>query len=132
MSVSVLLVEDDELLREGLATLFESKGHTVFTAQDGEEGLRLAHERRPDVIVSNLNMPRMDGLTLLSALRGDHMAHVPFVLISADARHVRKVEATGHDPDAFFAKPFDAEAVVEEAVTLAQKRKGSLDGSPSS
>src|SRR4051794_12196476 len=73
MNISVLLIDDFPLLRQGFATALElDPGLTIVgQAQDGEEGLRLAHTQRPDVVVLDLHMPGMGGMSVLERLRSE-------------------------------------------------------------
>src|SRR5438105_1014256 len=97
---NVLIVEDEEPLLEILADVTRDLGHTVITAQDGDEALRLARKKAPDLIVSDYMMPRRSGVELLHALRAEAaLAEIPFVMMSA-ARPVERAEATR-----FLAKP---------------------------
>ncbi len=69
MSKKILIVEDDELLAKILYSSLKEGGYLVYIAYDGAEALSLAKEKQPDLILSDLNMPRMDGLTMLNKLR---------------------------------------------------------------
>ena len=65
----LLIVEDDELLRDGLQTQLEQAGHIVATAQDGEVALSLLDEQRFDGVVLDIGLPKIDGMTLLMLIR---------------------------------------------------------------
>jgi two-component system OmpR family response regulator len=65
----VLIIEDDELLREIYSTKFELEGFAVGTARDGKEGLMAAHTQAPDIILVDMIMPRMSGLDFLRAYK---------------------------------------------------------------
>lgn len=71
MKEKVLLVEDEDALAQVLSIKLEREGFTVFRAKDGEEGLEVATREHPDVILLDIIMPKMDGLTMLSRLRKD-------------------------------------------------------------
>ena len=86
----VLIVEDDEAARVGLTELVRTWGFTVEAAADGEQAMAAVTSFRPTIIVSDLVMPRMDGLQLLAAL-GDDLAHVYFVLLTAPATMLPRV-----------------------------------------
>ncbi len=68
MSVDVLIIDDEALFREDLATLLEAEGFSCATAEDGERGLAKAEEKRPDVVLTDLVMPGMDGLEVVRRL----------------------------------------------------------------
>lgn len=80
----VLLVEDNDLIRSDLATILDMEGFDVVEAVNGREGLERLATTRPDVILSDLMMPEMDGYDLLTAVRTNGTrAAVPFVVLSA-------------------------------------------------
>lgn len=85
MSKTILVVDDDKLIREGLTALLRNAGQTVLEAADGKEGLAVALGQHPDLIVSDVRMPNMTGLEMIDALRGDDWGkHVPVVVLTND------------------------------------------------
>jgi CheY-like chemotaxis protein len=105
----VLIVDDDPDVRSALGEILASEGCAVTEAGDGWEGLRVAREERPDLILLDLMMPRMDGFQFRTAQRGDAaIASIPVVVISgsdADA-------GQGFGAAAYLHKPFDLGALV--------------------
>ena len=80
----ILLVEDDTDTRYALAMLFELEGFEVIPAADGQEAYLLAATRQPDLIVTDINMPRVNGLELIRLIKRDgQLAGVPIVAMSA-------------------------------------------------
>jgi two-component system chemotaxis response regulator CheY len=80
----ILIVDDDASVRSGLTTLLEAVGHEVFTAADGEEALTVLRRDRADLVVLDLNMPVMDGLTFrLQQLLDPDLADIPVIVLSA-------------------------------------------------
>jgi CheY-like chemotaxis protein len=80
----ILLAEDDSDTRYALALLFEMEGFEVVTAADGEEAYDQAVNERPDVIVTDINMPKMNGLDLIEKVRKDaRIDKIPIVAVSA-------------------------------------------------
>ena len=79
---SLMVIDDDPELLAMLQDLFRGRGFDVMTAPDGEEGLRLSQERRPDLIILDIFMPRMNGLEVLASLRRAHPA-LPVIVMSA-------------------------------------------------
>ncbi|MFH1170936.1 MAG: response regulator [bacterium] len=69
MSKTILIVEDEKPLRDALRYTFEAEGFEIITAGDGEEGLAKALKRKPDCILLDIIMPKMDGMTMLKKLR---------------------------------------------------------------
>ena len=79
---SLMVIDDDPDLLAMLQDMFRGRGFDVMTAPDGEEGLRLSRERRPDLIILDIFMPRMNGLEVLASLRRAHPA-LPVIVMSA-------------------------------------------------
>ena len=88
---TILVIEDDRALREGLALNFELHGYQVETAADGEEGMRKAFDIRPDLIVLDIMLPGWSGLDILAELR-DRRRDVPVLILSARGTTDNKVE----------------------------------------
>ena len=102
----VLVVEDDEAVREGLVELLGARGYEVSSATQGEEALERLREFRPDVVLLDLVMPVMDGLSFLAEKNQRPMlAGIPVVAMTA---HADGSGALERDVDALVSKPFDA------------------------
>ncbi|MBI2567640.1 MAG: SpoIIE family protein phosphatase [Candidatus Schekmanbacteria bacterium] len=108
-SSRVLIVEDNADLRRFLADLLGGAYRLSFGA-DGEEGVALARRERPDLIVSDVMMPKMSGLELVHALKTDaSMRHIPILLLTARAGAKGAAQALEHGADDYLGKPFDAD-----------------------
>ncbi len=80
---TILIIEDEAELSNALKVKFEREDFAVSIAEDGEDGLRIALETHPDLIVLDINMPKMDGLTMLKHLRKDEWgSKVPVILLT--------------------------------------------------
>ncbi len=85
MNKTVLLVDDDKLVRESLARVLTDKGLTVFEASNGKEGLEKALAGDVDLVVTDVIMPEVDGLTMLAQLREDSKGkEIPAIILSND------------------------------------------------
>ncbi len=118
----ILLVEDDVDLCEALGETLADLGHTVVSAADGEDGLRQMREFRPDIVVLDLMMPKVDGWQFRIAQRADpELVSTPIVVISAS----NNPTALAVDADLYLRKPLDAEMLVQsiESVLNAQQRR---------
>jgi two-component system response regulator MprA len=109
-SRNVLVIEDDPDIRAAIADALTYEGHSVVEAADGIEGLEHAHEHRPDLILLDLMMPRMDGWAFRDAQQHDAgLADVPVVIVSACmADEVHSLGAVGH-----LHKPFNMDELLE-------------------
>ena len=106
--LTVLVIDDDPVILELLRVNFEIEGFDVICATDGEEGLQRAHEQHPDVVISDIMMPRRDGLQLLTDLKGDPQTHdLPVILLSAKAKKAEDQQGLDLGADDYITKPFD-------------------------
>jgi CheY-like chemotaxis protein len=107
---SVLIIEDDDDVRDALAQLLEDEGYGVHAAHNGREGLQIASEAAPPrVIVLDLMMPIMNGWEFLAARRNDpRLRNVPVVVVSAAGDPKRLGEVT-----AFLRKPIDIRRLLQ-------------------
>src|SRR5882672_3741837 len=106
----VLIVDDEPNLRKILSAQLSRDGYDVLTAEDGEEGLQLLREHHIDLVVTDLKMPKVDGMTLLrEALRED--PELPIVMITAHGTVDTAVEALKLGAFDYLTKPFDKDEV---------------------
>ena len=91
--IKILVVEDDETLRKILKDKLTQEGFTLLTAKDGEEGLEAALKSKPDLILLDVIMPKMDGVDMLKKLREDSFGNkVPVLLLTndGDPEHIKE------------------------------------------
>jgi two-component system KDP operon response regulator KdpE len=100
----ILVVDDESQLTRVLRTGLTAHGYEVRTAADGVEGLKQANDWRPDLIITDLAMPNMDGLDLCRKIRS--VSQVPVIVLSAKGEEKIKVEALDLGADDFITKPF--------------------------
>jgi two-component system, OmpR family, KDP operon response regulator KdpE len=101
----VVLVIDDEIqIRRLLRISLEANGYRVFEAADGQSGLAEAAQRRPEVVLLDLGLPDMDGVTVLKRLR--EWSQVPVIILSVRDREEDKVAALDQGADDYLTKPF--------------------------
>ena len=104
----VLVIDDDPVILELLRVNFEIEGFDVITASDGEEGFARAQALHPDVVISDIMMPRRDGLQLLTDLKGDPATQkLPVILLSAKAQRSEVQQGLDLGADDYITKPFD-------------------------
>jgi two-component system KDP operon response regulator KdpE len=103
----VALIIDDEIqIRRLLKINLEAAGYRVFEAVNGQTGLTEAAQRRPDIVVLDLGLPDLDGVTVLKRLR--EWTNVPVIVLSVRDRDEDKIAALDHGADDYLTKPFSA------------------------
>jgi len=121
--IGVLLVEDDELVRNTICLLLDQSGYKVRVANNGFEALQRLQEELPNVLITDLNMPEMSGFELLSVVR----RRFPTVIaIATSAAYTGSSVPTGVVADAFYAKGSESSSTMLEILDAAIK-KGALD-----
>jgi DNA-binding NtrC family response regulator len=107
----ILIVDDEEFVRESLAELLRAHGHEVATARNGNEAVQWLESHRCDVILSDLRMPRADGMSLLAQARR-HDARIPIVLITGAGTVQDAVQAMRQGAFDFVLKPVEPDALL--------------------
>ncbi len=109
---TILVVDDDMELSDGLRAVLEKQGHRVFQARDGQQGKQLIYQHRPDLVVLDMMMPRMGGYPVLEHFRGKPDAP-PIIMITANegSRHRAYAEILGVDD--YIRKPFAMDRLLE-------------------
>ena len=126
---TILVIEDDRALREGLALNFELHGYQVETAADGEEGMRKAFDIRPDLIILDIMLPGWSGLDILAELR-DRRQDVPVLILSARGTTGNKVEGLNIGADDYLAKPFELPELLARVEAMLRRRRVDLPSEP--
>jgi DNA-binding response OmpR family regulator len=121
----LLLVEDDQTLRETLAYNLKHEGYEVIQASDGVAALDLAREHKPDLVVLDIMLPGLDGLTVCRTLR--HEFEVPIVLLTARSGEVDRIVGLDSGADDYIVKPFSLGELL--ARLRAVMRRGRSDSS---
>ena len=119
----LLIVEDNADVIQYLLTLLEHE-YDVVTAYDGKEGFNAAIECIPDIILSDVMMPVMDGIKMLDRVRNDlRTSHIPVVMLTAKADIASRLEGLEQGADAYLAKPFHREELLVQLRSLIELRK---------
>lgn len=109
-SATILVCDDEELIRWSLTEHLRQQGHTVVEAEDGQDALDKIRASAPDLLLSDIKMPRMDGMTLLRTLR-EQGFDLPVIVLTAHGAVDSAVEATRLGAKAYLSKPFDLREV---------------------
>jgi len=123
MSAKILVVEDTLDTRELLHLYLTGEGFTVVTACDGREGLYLARAEKPDLVITDLNMPQLDGLALLRELRAEpQFKDLPIIVMTAFGKQDSD-DAIRVGANRAIAKPTHFESLVDDINELLNERK---------
>lgn len=123
MKKSVLIVEDDILIRENVIEYFEFNGFQVYDAENGFDAIKIANNKKPDVIISDIMMPEMNGIEMLTELKKDsNTSLIPVILITAkvDAKDIREGMTFGADD--YITKPFDLQDLLHSVNAQISKK----------
>ena len=101
----ILVVDDEALLVKGIRFNLQNDGYEVITGSDGVEAVELAQSQKPDLIVLDVMMPRMDGLTACSKIR--EFSDVPIILLTAKTTDMDKLLGFDQGADDYLTKPFN-------------------------
>jgi DNA-binding response OmpR family regulator len=130
MPGTILIIDDDDLLRRSLAFNLERSRFNTRTAASAEDGIEMAHQSPPDLVLLDIGLPGMDGLAALRRLR-DEM-RLPVILLTARRRELDEVLGLEMGADDYVTKPFDFDvllahikAVLRRAVPAAEPEAGS-------
>ncbi len=122
----ILLVEDDPAIRSLLLELLAEEGYDVYTAEDGQAGVRAARMNQPDLILMDLMLPVMDGMVATQQLKADQSTReIPIIAISAGTN--LRIHASDLPADGVVAKPFDLDTLLA-AITVQLRRHATPDG----
>ena len=103
--MKILVVDDEELLVKGIRFNLQNDGYDVFTGTTGIEAIEITKSQSPDLIVLDVMMPEMDGLTACSHIR--EFSNVPIILLTAKADDMDKLIGFDHGADDYLTKPFN-------------------------
>ena len=127
-SRSLLFVDDDTTLSSLVGEYFEERGYEVDYASDGLSGFRLGSARNYDVVVSDVKMPRMDGLAMCRALKRSAYGRVPVLLLSCSGQAQERILGLQAGADDFVPKPFAIQELEARVKALIQRTRGLVQG----
>lgn len=122
MTRHILIVDDEENIAHSLNFLMEKAGYSVRIAGDGEKAIEAIEEARPDLILLDINMPRMNGYQVCESVRANpEWKDILIVMLTAKGRDIEREKGLAMGADDYIIKPFSTQEVVE-------KVRGMLDG----
>lgn len=119
-SLTILYVEDDEMVRDSISATLKRKVKVIYEAENGKEGLELTKKHNPDVILTDIEMPVMNGLKMIEEIRKEFGNRHPIVVITA----YRDNEHFSDLADGYIYKPIKLKELFSKIVTLIEKSRG--------
>jgi len=114
VSLTILAVDDSRTIREMLGHTLRQAGYEVLVAEDGVHGLEVLRTERPDVIVTDINMPRLDGFGFIEAVRAEGNSRTtPILVLTTESEPEKKARARAAGATGWIVKPFDPIKLVE-------------------
>ena len=117
--MKILVVDDEKLLVKGIKYNLEQEGYQVVTAFDGEEALHLAHDESIDLILLDLMLPKMDGLTVCRNVRA--FSNVPIIMLTAKSEDIDKILGLEYGADDYITKPFNIREVTSRIKAILRR-----------
>jgi len=126
---TVLVIEDDPAILRGLTDNLSFEGYDVITAMDGETGYHLQRERKPDLIVLDLMLPRMSGFEFCRKLRGEGI-QTPILMLTARSEEPDRVLGLDLGADDYVTKPFSVRELMARVRALLRRSQPGSEGKP--
>lgn len=123
----ILVVDDEIYIVHILEFSLTMEGYTILTAFDGEEALRVIEKERPDLVVLDIMMPKLDGYEVCRRLRKDErFSTLPIVLLSAKGRAIDREAGLDAGADDYITKPFSPRKLIEKIRELLEREENRL------
>lgn len=119
MSQHILIVDDEKNIAISVDYLLRREGYAVSVAHDGEEGLGLIRSKRPDLVLLDIMMPKLNGFQVCEAVRQDPaLAGIRIIMLTAKGRDAEKEKGLALGADAYITKPFSTRELVSQVKAL--------------
>lgn len=120
--MKILVVDDDKTTRKMVSLILKSKGYEVVTAENGMDGLQKLGLEQINLILTDMNMPYMDGIEFTKQVRANpETAHIPIVMLTTEADEEEKKKAFDAGVDDYLVKPASAEQIVDSMKKIIKK-----------
>ena len=127
----VLIVDDDSDIRDVLKITLTQEGYDVIEAPDGQEGLKLAQTKNPDLVIVDFKMPKMDGKQVCHQLKKDILlSHMPIIMLTGKGEVADKVGGLNAGADDYIVKPFEPEELVARIRMIIRRSQRDLEANP--
>lgn len=118
----LLAVDDQKVMRELIFGVLSEEGHEVILAEDGVEALEIAREQTVDMVLTDINMPNMNGISLVSKLRRlDSYKDIPMIMLTTESSDFKKDKAKRMGANGWLQKPFDPKRLIKAVNTCLAK-----------
>jgi two-component system chemotaxis response regulator CheY len=122
MNMKILVVDDDKTTRKMVSLILKSKGYDVVTAENGMDGLQKLGTEQINLILTDMNMPYMDGIEFTKQVRTNpDTSHIPIVMLTTEADEEEKQRAFKAGVDDYLVKPATAEQIVDSMKKIIKK-----------
>jgi DNA-binding response OmpR family regulator len=118
--VRILVVDDDPVINKLISDILQEEGWEIYSAQDGEEAIRMVHENPPDLIILDLMMPKINGLEVCRHVTD--LFQIPIIMISGQCDTDTKVKCLNMGAEDFITKPFSVVDLIHRVKTVLQNR----------
>lgn len=126
MTKKILAVDDSRTMRQMVVNTLQNAGFEAHEAEDGEAGLKLFGDHAFDLIITDLNIPKMDGLELIQKVRqGTHRPFVPILMLTTEANTQQKERGRAVGATGWIVKPFNPDKLIEIVQKVCNVSKGS-------
>ncbi|MFQ3573143.1 MAG: response regulator [Thermodesulfovibrionales bacterium] len=120
--MKILVVDDDKTTRKLLSLYLKSKGHEVVTAENGLEALEKLGTENVNLVVTDMNMPYMDGIELVKNIRSEEtVSHIPIIMVTTEADEEEKKRAFDAGVDDYLVKPANADQINSSILKILKK-----------
>lgn len=115
MAKKILIIDDEPGVCSVVSTFLEKKGFTAITAKSGKEGIEVANQLVPDLILLDINMPEMDGFAVLVKLKNNQRTmSIPVVMLTGRGDEIAKLSASALSCEDYISKPFEMEELLDK------------------
>lgn len=115
----IVIVEDDSNLSAIFKKIIYNEGANVYTSYDGEAGLQICSKLKPDLIITDVNMPKMTGLEMIEGLKSfDETKYIPFIVMTAGAVDTQVHEAIRLGASGYLVKPFKSKDLLAKVLQV--------------
>ncbi|MFC1708436.1 response regulator [Candidatus Omnitrophota bacterium] len=127
----ILIIDDDPDIREVLNITLTQEGYDVIEAPDGQEGLKLAQTKNPNLVIVDFKMPKLDGIGVCKELKNDILlSHMPIIMLTGQGDLTDKIGGIDSGADDYIVKPFEPEELIARIRMIIRRARRDLEANP--